>query len=109
MKGQIEKDSIAGQLKAAGVSDTDRVYYMLHGYYPIHDFCGAALKPQDNIVYATSSKLMKASVTGGTWEVAKATVGATGSQQAETKRFRLIILTINDRTMTVDPKRCIRI
>jgi hypothetical protein len=90
------KDSMSERLKAAGMSDQDRVFYMLHGHYDIKDYAGTSLDPNDSVVYATSGKLRRATVVGATWE-------------AETKRFRLTILTDHGRTMYIDPKRCVKI
>lgn len=92
----ITEGSIAEKLKAAGMKDYDRIFYMNHGYHNISDAAGRSLEPGDNIFYATNSKLRKATVTGAIWE-------------SKDKRFRLTVMVAHNRTMNIDPKRCIKV
>ncbi len=92
----ITEGSIAEKLKAAGMKDYDRIFYMHHGYHNIDDAASRSLIPGDNLFYATGGKLHKARVTGAVWE-------------SENKRFRLTIMTAHNRTMNIDPKRCVKV
>lgn len=92
----ITEGSIAEKLKAAGMKDYDRIFYMNHGHHNISDAAARSLQPGDNILYAANSKLRKATVTGAIWET-------------ENKRFRLTVMTAHNRTMNIDPKRCVKV
>lgn len=93
---KIEEGSLADQLKKAGMPDSDRIFYMIHGYHNIKDFAGTTLEPRDRIAYAVNAKLRHAEVVGASWE-------------SEKKTFRLIILTEYGRTMYIDPNRCVKV
>jgi hypothetical protein len=90
-----ERRSQSELFKKAGMSDQDRIFYMLHGYHKIEDAVGQSLSPGDGVLYATSSRLRKAKVVGAVWE-------------AKTKSFELTILTEQGREMDIDPKRVVK-